>query len=119
MKLLLLSARRSLRAGLFLAASSLATAAEPLSAPETVSGKDGKDSPEAEAEKEGTDFIRYVSEDAGDSLQTAIASYVGPTGAVVDLVGAVHIADKKYFESLNTRFKTYDAVLYELVGRPM
>ena len=37
----------------------------------------------------------------------------------MDLVGAVHIADKKYFEALNARFKTYDAVLYELVGRPV
>jgi hypothetical protein len=37
----------------------------------------------------------------------------------VDLVGAVHIADKAYFDGLNTRFKTYDAVLYELVGPPM
>lgn len=66
-----------------------------------------------------TDFIRFVENDDGASLQTGIASYVSPTGVIVDLVGAVHIADKKYFEELNTRFKTYDAVLYELVGRPV
>jgi len=67
----------------------------------------------------GTDFIRFVeSEDGAASLQTGVASYVSPSGAVVDLVGAVHIADEKYFQDLNARFKSYDAVLYELVGRP-
>jgi len=66
-----------------------------------------------------TDFIRFVETDEGDSLQTAIARYTSPAGVVVDLVGAVHIADKKYFEALNQRFKSYDAVLYELVGRPI
>lgn len=66
-----------------------------------------------------TDFIRFVEDDNGASLQTGIASYASPTGVIVDLVGAVHIADQKYFDALNARFKTYDAVLYELVGRPV
>lgn len=66
-----------------------------------------------------TDFIRFVETDEGDSLQTAIASYLSPSGATVDLIGAVHIADKKYFDALNARFKTYEVVLYELVGRPI
>jgi hypothetical protein len=66
-----------------------------------------------------TDFIRFVETDEGDSLQTAIASYLSPSGVSVDLIGAVHIADKKYFEALNARFKTYEVVLYELVGRPI
>jgi hypothetical protein len=65
------------------------------------------------------DFIRFVEDENGDSLQTAVARYVSSTGVIVDLVGAVHIADKKYFEALNSRFKNYDAVLYELVGRPV
>lgn len=66
-----------------------------------------------------TDFIRFVETDEGDSLQTAIATYLSPSGVTVDLIGAVHIADKKYFEALNTRFKSYEVVLYELVGRPI
>jgi len=37
----------------------------------------------------------------------------------VDLVGAIHIADKSYYDALNVRFRGYDAVLYELVGPPM
>ncbi len=34
----------------------------------------------------------------------------------VDLVAAVHIADKGYYQELNKRFAGYDAVLYELVA---
>ena len=34
----------------------------------------------------------------------------------VDLVAAVHIADKSYYQELNKRFAGYDAVLYELVA---
>lgn len=70
-------------------------------------------------EEEPTAFIRYVEGDESDSLDTAIVSYESPQKVRVDLVGAVHIADKAYFEALNARFKRYDAVLYELVGPPI
>ncbi|MGA2031651.1 MAG: hypothetical protein ABSG68_05305 [Thermoguttaceae bacterium] len=36
----------------------------------------------------------------------------------VDLVAAVHIAQKSYYQQLNHEFKAYDAVLYELVAPP-
>jgi hypothetical protein len=65
---------------------------------------------------EPTDFIRFVEGEEGDSLQTAVVSYESPQKAKVDLVGAIHIADKAYFDGLNVRFKGYEAVLYELVG---
>ena len=68
------------------------------------------------AAEEPTDFIRFVEEETSDSLQTAVVSYESPQKVKVDLVGAIHIADKAYFDALNTRFKGYDAVLYELVG---
>lgn len=68
------------------------------------------------AEEPKTNFIRFVEEETSDSLQTAVASYESPQKVRVDLVGAIHIADKAYFDGLNTRFKGYDAVLYELVG---
>lgn len=71
------------------------------------------------AHAEPTDFLRFVEGEEADSLETAVVRYISPAGVMVDLVGAVHIADKAYFETLNTRFKTYDAVLYELVGRPI
>ena len=35
---------------------------------------------------------------------------------VVDLVGAVHLGDKAYYERLNELFENYDAVLYEFVA---
>jgi hypothetical protein len=68
------------------------------------------------AAEEPTNFIRFVEEEQSDSLQTAVVSYESPQKAKVDLVGAIHIADKAYFDALNVRFKSYDAVLYELVG---
>jgi len=68
------------------------------------------------AAAEPTKFIRFVEEEQSDSLQTAVVSYESPQKAKVDLVGAIHIADKAYFDGLNVRFKGYEAVLYELVG---
>ncbi len=69
--------------------------------------------------QEPTDFIRYVEDEESDSLQTAVVTYESPQKVRVDLVGAIHIADKPYFDTLNERFKGYDVVLYELVGPPM
>ncbi len=37
-------------------------------------------------------------------------------GPVVDLVSAVHVAEKGYYTKLNREFRDYDAVLYELVA---
>lgn len=78
-------------------------------APASTPATDGK-------EDEGTDFIRFEPGETSDHLQTAIIRYESPQKAAVDLVGAIHIADKAYFDTLNVRFKSYDAVLYELVG---
>ncbi|MFC5454117.1 hypothetical protein [Prosthecobacter fluviatilis] len=68
------------------------------------------------AAEEPTNFIRFVEEEKSDSLQTAVVGYESPQKVKVDLVGAIHIADKAYFDALNVKFKGYDAVLYELVG---
>jgi len=73
-----------------------------------------------EAEQE-TVFVRVI-EDENDrplALQLAIASYVprsGDSRIQIDLVGAIHIGDKEYYADLNTRFKGYDAMLYELIA---
>ncbi len=70
---------------------------------------------------EETEFVR-VTEDEQDrplALQLAIASYVlrnGDSRIQIDLVGAIHIGDKEYYEDLNTRFEGYDALLYELIA---
>lgn len=73
-------------------------------------------------EDKKTDFLRIKSDenDKPVSLQLANARYVPingiPNGMYVDLISAVHIADKSYYENLNELFKTYDVVLYELVA---
>ncbi|SVD42045.1 uncharacterized protein METZ01_LOCUS394899, partial [marine metagenome] len=56
------------------------------------------------------------------SLDTSIIRFV-PTdeklaeaGVTVDLIGAIHIGDKAYFQKLDKSFKKYDALLYEMVA---
>lgn len=70
--------------------------------------------PAAEAEKQ-EDYIRVQEDEKAARLQTALLRYE-KNGAKVDLVGAVHIADKAYYEDLQKRFDRYDAVLFEMVG---
>jgi hypothetical protein len=66
-----------------------------------------------------SDYIR-VSKQEGKiqpiSLDTPIVKFESKkTGVEVALIGAVHIADQKYYEALNDEFKKYDVVLFELV----
>jgi hypothetical protein len=83
--------------------------------------------PETGAEKAAENvakskYLRVVhdAQERTIGLETAVVSF-GPAAAPaadlqVDLVAAVHIADKKYYQELNKRFEGYDAVLYELVA---
>ena len=67
-------------------------------------------------------YIRLVRDEKGRPLemQTAIVRFVGKDKAnkdlAVDLVAAVHIGEKSYYEELNKQFSDYDALLYELVA---
>jgi hypothetical protein len=66
-------------------------------------------------------FIRIRRDSSGQptALETAVvrfASKSGESGLVVDLVSAVHVADRAYYEKLNERLAQYDVVLYELVA---
>lgn len=61
------------------------------------------------------DFIRVDEDDSAARLQTAVTRYE-KDGAKVDLIGAIHIADKAYFENLTERFVQYDALLFEMIG---
>ncbi|MCB1089854.1 MAG: hypothetical protein KDM63_22635, partial [Verrucomicrobiae bacterium] len=49
------------------------------------------------------------------TLQTGVVRYL-KGDRIVDLVGAVHLADPGYFDALNVQLEQYDAVLYEMVG---
>jgi hypothetical protein len=66
-----------------------------------------------------TDFIRFIENDQGASLQSDIASYTSLPAVIVDLIGAVHIGDQNYVDAPNQCFKRYDSVLDEIVGRPV
>ena len=73
----------------------------------------------AEGQKEGR-FLRLTKdgEESPVALEAAIVHCArkdrgGPT---VDLVSAVHVAEKSYYDELNRLFATYDAVLFELVA---
>lgn len=53
------------------------------------------------------------------SLDTSIVSLKGrdKNGAfMIDLVSAVHVADRSYYAELNRRFQSYDSVLFELIA---
>lgn len=64
--------------------------------------------------------IRYNESNQPVALEVAIVRMASQSPSVpeieVDLAGAVHVADKAYYEQLNKRFTHYDAVLYELVA---
>jgi len=72
------------------------------------------------APPEGPKFIRVRRDEKGKpvAMETAVVRYVSADrpGVTVDLVGAIHIADKSYYDELNKRFETYEVVLYELVA---
>jgi hypothetical protein len=78
-------------------------------------------------EPKGKDGLKYIrverdAERAPLALQTSIVEFVpqdgGGAGLQVDLVGAVHVGERTYYEELNRLFETYDVVLYELVAPP-
>lgn len=64
------------------------------------------------------DFIQLLETPNNNALQVSIVRYQSRKGGspYVDLVGAVHVGDKQYYQTLNDLFKNYDSVLYELVA---
>ncbi len=54
------------------------------------------------------------------SLETSVTQYQSTkpelAGVTVDLIGAVHVGERSYYEELNSTFNNYDAVLYEFVA---
>lgn len=59
--------------------------------------------------------IRVVEDETAARLQTSIATWE-KEGVRVDLIGAVHIADKTYYETLNQTFTQYESLLFEMIG---
>jgi hypothetical protein len=55
------------------------------------------------------------------AMQTAVITYSDPAkpeGPKVTLIGAVHIAESAYYSQLNTMFRQFDSLLYEMVMDP-
>ena len=76
-------------------------------------------------ESDRPEFLRLSRDESGEplALETAIVRYMAPHQPAnqpleVDLVAAVHVGSREYFATLNHLFRTYDAVLYELVAPP-
>jgi hypothetical protein len=71
------------------------------------------------AEPKGFLRVKRDKNDTPIALETAIVHYVpaaGDGGVTVDLIGAVHVGDKAYYEALNKKMEDYDVLLYELVA---
>lgn len=64
---------------------------------------------------EKPEYIRVEEDGTAARLQTTVTT-LEKDGVSVDLIGAIHIADKEYYDKLNERFKCYDKVLFEMVG---
>lgn len=62
--------------------------------------------------------IRRGERNVAEALETSIirfgASQQYP-GATVDLIGAIHLGEEQYYQTLNEEFKKYDVVLFEAV----
>lgn len=72
--------------------------------------------------QEESSYLRLIRDKHDDpiEMQTSVVSFTykeeGKPSVVVDLIGAVHVADEGYFRKLNRLFTQYDALLYELVA---
>jgi len=74
-----------------------------------------QDAAPAAKDPNATKFIRVDRDDKNVRLQTGITTYV-KDGVTVDLIGAIHIADAKYYTQLNKEFTNYESLLFEMIG---
>lgn len=88
-------------------------AARPLLAADKAEKPAAKD---AALDNEPAQWMRFSEDGKGNGkLEVGIGTYKNDQGVTVHLVGAVHIADKRYYDELNKLFEGYDALLYEMV----
>jgi hypothetical protein len=81
----------------------------------------GSDDAHEPSSETTSSFLRLTRDDQQSpiALETAIVRYRSCDASepwTVDLVAALHIAEKSYYEQLNHEFASYDAILYELVA---
>lgn len=91
-------------------------------APATAVGQDAAKEEGAAPASDTTQFMRVRRDDQQQpvALETAVTGYGSKPGhspeVEVDLIGAVHVGERAYYDELNKLFQTYDVVLYELVA---
>lgn len=113
-----------LMAGLFCAAplafaeNATAEAPEKVEKSDSVKESSKKAAKNKKKQDEEFQYVRVVrdKEAKKGSLDTAVRKFVGENGVCVDLVGAIHVAEKSYYKELNKLFEEYDVVLYEVVA---
>jgi hypothetical protein len=82
----------------------------------------GKHAAPRPAAQPKSQFLRLLrtAENRPLTLDTAIVRYAAADhrqdGPTVDLVAALHVAEKGYYDQLNREFAGYDVVLYELIA---
>jgi hypothetical protein len=111
-------------AGIFFAAPFSYAENATAEAPEKVEKSDSakksskKSAKNNKKQEEEFQYVRVVrnKEAKKGSLDTAVRKFVGENGVCVDLVGAIHVAEKSYYKELNKLFEDYDVVLYEVVA---
>jgi hypothetical protein len=65
---------------------------------------------------EPAQWMRFKDDGKGNGkLEVGVGTYKNDDGVTVHLVGAVHVADKRYYAELDKLFTGYDALLYEMV----
>lgn len=75
----------------------------------------------AQSENDTYVRIRRSPHGVAESLDTAIARYVGRPGSRyegqrVDLFGVIHVGQQSYYQEVQQRLNQYDVVLFELVA---
>ncbi len=74
------------------------------------------------SKKEENPYLRILRDRRGEptAMQTSIVTFKfrdqNKKDVVLDLIGAVHVADESYFKQLNRLFTGYESLLYELVA---
>ena len=69
----------------------------------------------AKTPEDARDYVRYVGDNLRGKLETVVVTLTNAAGAKVELIGAVHIADAAYYQTLTKLFTGYEVLLFELV----
>lgn len=112
---------------LFLVALQVGKAEEPFQTQTATATAEERDTAKEEGstkeeQPDSPEFVRVLKDGKKlVALQTANVTYRRPgevDGPEVTLVGAVHIAESTYYSELNQLFRSFDALLYEMVTDP-